>query len=319
MSELVETIAFVFLLIALGYGAVALRILKPETGDALSGFVFTLAVPFLLFRTMQGADFGGSLPWRLWLAYFSSVSVTWVVAHLFIRKVAGRDTRAAVVAGVTASYSNLVLLGMPLISGVFGQDGLVQLSLIIAIHLVVMLGMSMVLFEWALLRDGVAKMRTGYGAIARNFITQLVVNPLVAGILAGLAVRLSGVGLPGLATRLIDSLASVAGPLALIAMGMSLRRFGIKGHVAAAGGLVVLKLLLMPALALAGAWTLGLEGLAARVVVVAASLPAGVNAWLIAARFDTGQRLASTAMTMATAASVVTTLLWLFIADAVFG
>ena len=318
MPALDETIAFVFILIAIGYGAVAFGVLKPEIGDALSDFVFTLAVPFLLFRTMQAADFGDGLPWRLWITYFSSVGVTWVIAHLFIRKAARRDTRAGVVAGVTATYSNLVLLGMPLVSGVFGHDGLVMLSLIISIHLFIMLGLSMLLFEWALHRDGVVETRTGFAALARSFVGQLAVNPLVIGILAGLAARVSGLELPGLATRLVDSLAGIAGPLALIAMGMSLRRFGIKGHVAAASGLVVFKLMLMPAVALAIAWMLGLDGLAARVVVVAASLPAGVNAWLIAARFNTGQRLASTAMTLATAASVATTLLWVFIAGAVF-
>lgn len=319
MPPFVETILFVFLLIVLGYVLVAARLIKPETGDALSDFVFTAAVPALLFRTLLGADFSGGAPWGLWVTYFAAVAVTWTAGHVFIRRVAGRDARAGVVAGVSAAFSNLVLLGLPLIDGVFGPEGLLALSLIVSIHLVVMMAASMALFEWAVRKDGVVKAPPGIAKLVLGFARQLLKNPLILGILAGLAGRLSGLTLPSLAERLVDSLAGVAGPLALIAMGMSLRRFGVRGHVGPACGLAAFKLLLMPAAALLMAWAIGLPPLQAKVVVIAAALPCGVNAWLIASRFDTGQRLASTAMTISTAAAVATTLFWVFVAGRVFG
>jgi malonate transporter len=48
MPPFAETILVVFALIAIGYGAAAFRLIKPETGDGLSDFVFTIAVPLLL-------------------------------------------------------------------------------------------------------------------------------------------------------------------------------------------------------------------------------------------------------------------------------
>ncbi|TIN49796.1 MAG: AEC family transporter, partial [Mesorhizobium sp.] len=67
--------------------------------------------------------------------------------------------------------------------------------------------------------------------VIRSFLRRLFMNPLIIGILAGLAWRITGAPLPDVAMRLVDALADTAGPVALFAMGLSLRRFGISGNV----------------------------------------------------------------------------------------
>jgi malonate transporter len=115
----------------------------------------------------------------------------------------------------------------------------------------------------------------------------------------------------------IATLAGVAGPLALFAMGVSLWGYGIRGQVRQALSLVYTQ---AHADAGRGAWhgaiAIGLPELQAKIAVAAASLPAGVNSWLIASRLGTGQRLASTSMTIGTALAAVTTGMWLLIAEA---
>lgn len=82
--------------------------------------------------------------------------------------------------------------------------------------------------------------------------------------------------------------------------------------------LSVLKLLLMPALVLAFVWLLGLPPLTAKVAVMVAAMPSGVNSYLIAVHFNTGQALASNQMTIATACSALTTAFWLTVVLHVF-
>ncbi|TIT33267.1 MAG: AEC family transporter, partial [Mesorhizobium sp.] len=136
---------------------------------------------------------------------------------------------------------------------------------------------------------------------------------------AGWVWRIADLPLPALAVRLVDALANIAGPVALFAMGLGLCRFGISGNVRPALALSALKLLLMPAVALGLVWLLGLPPLSAKVAVVAAALPSGVNSYLIATQFNTGQALASNQMTIATACAVVTTAFWLTVVVHVFG
>lgn len=316
MSPLVETVLFVFGLVALGYLSGATGYLRTETGDALSEFAIGVALPLLLFRTMIGADFHGSAPWSLWATYFIAVTVAWTAGHLVTTRIFGRDGQAGVVGGVSSAFSNLVLLGIPFMLGVFGQEGFEILSLIVSVHLPTMMMASIILFEMF----GPRRSEPMHPlVIIRDFLRKILTNPLIIGILAGLAWRATGVPMPSLATRFVDALANIAGPVALFAMGLGLRKFGISGNIKPALALSGLKLLLMPAVALGFAWLFGLPPLSAKVAVAAASLPSGVNSYLIATQFGTGQALASNQMTIATACAVVTTAFWLTIATMVFG
>ncbi len=199
--------------------------------------------------------------------------------------------------------------------GVFGTPGFEVLSLLVSVHLPVMIMTSVVLFElFGPKSDGHVHVL----CILRLFLRRIASNLLVVGIAAGWAWRLTGLPLPPLVSRLVDALAGVAGPVALFAMGLSLRRFGVSGNVRPTIVLSVLKLFPMPAVALCAALLLGLLPLTAKVVVAAAALPTGVNAYLIATQFGTGQALASGQMTLATAMAMVTTSFWLAVANAIF-
>lgn len=316
---LIQTIIVVFGVIAIAYAAAHFKLLDERVGDGLSDFVFVIAAPLLLFRTMVTADFHGTAPWSLWTAYFIGVIVAWASSDLAIKLFFGRDNRAGVVAGVSGAFSNLVFLGMPLMLGVFGQNGFAILSLIVAVHMPVMMAASITLHELAMRRDGVFKGESHWVAVIGSFFNSLLRNPFVLGILAGWLWRLLGLRMPDAADALIETLSGVAGPVALFAMGMGLKKFGISGNIAAAVVMSAIKLVLMPAVVLGAAWLIGLPPFTGKIAVVAAALPAGVNSYLIATRFGTGQALASNSMVMATALSALTLTFWVSVATRIFG
>ena len=317
MSDLIYPITIVFGLVAIGYGFGVLKLLPVATGDHLSKFVFTVAVPILLFRTMISADFQGAVPWQLWVSYFTGVGCTWALGTLVIRRVFGRDARAGVVAGLAASFSNLVVLGIPFALGIFGEDGLEILLLIISIHLLFMMLTSVILFEHAVRADGVQTEDVDLPAVARRFVRNLFSNPIVVGILAGWMWRLLGWPLPPLIDDISEALAKVAGPVALFAVGLTLLQFGFLGNVKQALAVSVIKLVFMPLVVLVLGLLVGLPPLALQVAVAAASLPSGSNPYLIASHFGTGEGLASNALTISTALAVATTLGWMLIVRAI--
>lgn len=316
MNLLIGTVAFVFALAALGYLSVWSGLLSQQSGEGLTDFAIAVALPLLLFRTMANADFTDSLPIALWLCYFSAAGLTWVVGYLMIIHLFGRDSRAGVVGGLSAGFSNLVLLGLPLIMGAYGDAGFKTLSLVVSIHMPVMIGVTVLLF--ALLGNS-GSQKASPAAMLREIARTLFSNPLIIGILSGLLWRTTGFSLPTLIERLIDALAGVAGPVALFALGMGLNRHGIKGNIRPALAVAALKVILMPAIALIMAKSMGLTPISGKVAVVAASLPSGVSSYVIASRFGTGQGLASNAMTIGTLMAALSTAMWLAVAEWVFG
>ncbi len=115
----------------------------------LSDFVFKIAVPLLLFRTIAEADFHGASPFRLWIAYFSGVAITWTAGHIAATRFFGRDERIGVLAGVSSAFANNIFIGLPLVQRTIGDEGLVPLSILIAVHLPVMMIVGTILMERA--------------------------------------------------------------------------------------------------------------------------------------------------------------------------
>ena len=77
-----------------------------------------------------------------------------------------------------------------------------------------------------------------------------------------------------------------------------------------------LKLFVMPGLVLLLArYVVPMPPVWAKVAVISACCPTGVNAYLVAARFRTGEALASNAITLSTGLAVVTSAFWLWVLD----
>ncbi|WP_026616794.1 AEC family transporter [Ensifer aridi] len=312
MSEIFLNVLPIFILILTGWLVVRLGYLKAAVGDALGDFVFRVAVPVLLFRTIAEADFKEGSPWPLWVAYFSGVAVTWTIGHLAATLGFGRDARMGVLAGVSSAFANTVFIGLPLVSRVVGEEGVVALSILLSVHLPVMMIAGTVLMERAERKttgapgQGILKLMAG---VARN----LVRNPLVIGLACGALFHRLGHPLGGPAKVIVDQLAGVAAPAALVSIGMALDKYGLAGNTGLATVASTLKLLVLPGAVFAACHLLGLSDSWTAALVLTSSVPTGVNAWLIANHFNVGHALASSTITLTTAFGVVSVSAWAYL------
>jgi len=319
LSETLIIVVSIFGLIGLGYLVTRIGLLSPAVGDRLSEFVFTLAIPCLLFETLATADFQGVSPWRIWAAYFPPFAIVWVLSHLMIRRVFGRDARAGIVAGGSAAYSNAVLVGVPLMQASLGDEGTVFLIVIIAVHLPIMMLVSVFLNEWAMAMEGTPTGATSRREVLRRLAISLATHPILIGVALGLLFRATGLTIPRIVMAVIGPLGQSAGPLALVASGMALVNYGIARQISPAIAISVLKLVLLPVLVFLAAHALGLPPIGVAALTLTAACPTGVNAYLIASRLGTGQALASNAVLISTAAGVGTVTLWLTLLQRTLG
>jgi malonate transporter len=312
MDQIIEIVLPVFGLIRIGYGVAWSGLLSEETGEALADFVFAVAIPVLIFRTIATAQFGEASPWRLWLPYFATYGLVWAAGHLIVRRVFRRDHRASMVGGISAAFGNTVLVGIPLTLAAYGEAGTVAIALIVAVHLPVGMMASAVLIVHAERLDGVSAGGSDtWRRIAYGVLRGLATNPIVIGIVIGLLWRLTGFSLTGVHGTLVARISDVAATLALLAMGMGLRKYGMHRNIPASLAISGLKLAVMPLVVLLLArYVVAMPPVWAKVAVLTAACPTGVNAYLVANRFRTGEALASNAIALSTGLAVVSAAFW---------
>lgn len=310
MSELLVIVLPTFGLIGLGWLAGQLKLLGNRAGDGLSDYVFLIAVPSLIFRTLSTSAAPAESAWGYWIAYFGGVAAVWALAMAFALRFFGRDRKEAAIHGFAAGQSNTVLVGVPLILNVYGDAGAVPLFLLLAIHLPIMMAAAATLIETA---DAEAKA----WSIALRLGRTIVTHPIILALAAGLVAQRLDWRATGAAKDLVDQLAATAGPCALVAMGLALKRFGFVSDLKAVATISTLKLVLHPFLV----WLLAFHVLPvppvwAGVAVLFAAMPCGINAYLIAARYRTAEATASAAVAVSTAISVLTVSGWLYVLGA---
>lgn len=315
MSELLSIVLPTFGLIGLGYVAGRLNLLGPRAGDGLSDYVFLIAVPSLIFRTLSESALPAENPWGYWIAYFGGVIVCWTISMLIATRALRRDRREAAIHGFAAAQSNTVLVGVPLILSVYGDAGATPLFLLLAIHLPIMMSAAAILIETTR-KDGDPPVKPL--AIAIRLGRTIVTHPIILALVAGLVAQRLGTPPTGALKSLVDQLAATASPCALIAMGLALKRFGFFSDAKAVASISTLKLVMHPLIV----WALGFHVLDvppvwAGVAVLFAAMPCGINAYLIANRYKVGEATSSAAIAVSTAVSVVTVSGWLWVIGAV--
>ncbi|MDP3254998.1 MAG: AEC family transporter [Bosea sp. (in: a-proteobacteria)] len=289
----------VFGLIALGYLARWTKLLRETTGEGLSDFVFVLAVPCLLFRTLATAEVPQTQPWGYWIAYFTGLAIVWALAMLIASRVFARKGPELVVSGFAAAQSNTVFVGVPMILKAYGEAGAVPLGLLLAIHLPVTMTVATLLAE-------------GRTASPSMMIRRLFTHPIIIGIILGMLARPVVGQLPAPFWTLIDLIAGAAVPCALISLGISMRRYGLESGLGLPVALSALKLGLHPLIVyLLATKVFDMPSHWSGVAVLFAACPCGINAYLFAERYRQGVADASSAITLSTLISLFTTAAWL--------
>jgi predicted permease len=309
LSSVFVNVVPVFILILIGWMTAKIGILKQETGDALGEFVFKIAVPMLIFRTLADAHFEGVSPFRLWAAYFFGVAGTWTVGHLLATRLFGRDAKVGIITGMSASFANNVFIGLPLVANIVGKDGLVAISILLAIHLPLMMVAGTILMEGAVSKVDGGKKRS-IAEILKQVGSNLARNPLVIALVIGVTFNFLDLHLPVAIAMVIDHLSAAAAPVALISIGMALTQYPIRGDIGLSGTAAILKLLLLPALVFLMSYLLALPHDWAAALVLTSCVPTGINAWLIAQRFRSGHGLAASVISITTAFGVITVSFW---------
>lgn len=296
----VELAAPLFVLVLLGYLLMRGFGWPRAMADNLSRFVFSVALPAMLFRLMS--DFSNLPPVdaRLLIAFFGGCLIVFVIGRLLAWQLFALDGVGQSVFALGGVFSNNVLLGLPLAKVALGDAAVPSVALVLVFNALILWTLVTVSIEWA--RHGSFSVH-GFAKTARGVLT----NPIVAGILSGTLFGLTALPLPAFVALPLGMIAQAAAPMALIALGMGLAEYGVRAGWRISVAITVVKLVVQPLVVWLLARLIGLPPMETRVVVLLASLAVGVNVYLMSRQFSTLEGAVASSLVLSTALAAVTT------------
>ena len=306
MLDLVSLVAPVFGLVALGYAAALTGLLGERANEGITAYLFAVGAPALLFKLITAAVFPGAFPWGFWIAYYAGMGVVWLASTVLAAKLFRTSHGDAVIAGLAAGQANTVLIGIPIILKAYGEEAGFPIAMLLSVNLPITMTVATLMLEGT---------RSANGAgVAGKLVRGLATHPLLIAMAAGILCQFIGFRPSGPLGTTLGMLADTTVPLSLFALGLSLKAYGVKADLPVALMISLLKLIVHPAIAYVVATRIfALPPVWTGTVVLFAAMPAGINAYLFAARYGQGVGIASTAVALSTILSVATSILWLWI------
>jgi predicted permease len=298
--HLVDLTAPLFLLVFVGFALARFAHWPRSASEALTRFVFSVAVPTLLFRLMSDFSRLPRVDARLLIAYFGGCALVYAIGRVLAQRLFRMEPVARSVFAMSGIFSNNVLLGVPLARVTLGEASMPAVSLIIVFHSLLLWTLVTASVEWARERA------LSLPALGRTML-RVVANPVVAGILAGTAFGYSGFTLPSPIDRTLALMSEAAMPLSLIALGMGLAEFRAREGWRETSVMSVVKLVLHPLAVYLIARLIALPDLETTAIVVMAALPTGANVYLMSRQFGVLIGPVASAIVATTASAAATT------------
>jgi malonate transporter and related proteins len=287
-------------LIAAGYLVARLPGWRHEWTHRITAFVFAVPLPAMLFYLMSHRASLPPVDGRVLIAYFGSCLIVFVIGRIIGAWLFRLDGTAQSVFGLGGIYSNIVLTGLAIAKLTLGAAVVPVVALLLVFNALILWTLVSVSVEWS--RHG-AFTPAGFVHTALSVLK----NPFILAILGGTAFGRLGLSLPPMADAALGAVGSVAGPTAMITLGMGLATFSLNQEWGSGLAVCALKLVIQPLVVWLLAIALGLPALELRAVVLVASMAVGVNVYLMSLQFQALERTMASSVVLSNILAAFTT------------
>lgn len=290
----------------LGYLLKRIGMLNDEFVRVCNKFNFNVTLPVMLFRDIAATDIINTFDLKYVLFCAAAVTVIffgiWILARLLIKD------KSIIGAFVQASYrSSAAVLGIAFIQNIYGTSGMAPLMIIGSVPLFNIYAVIVLTFE------GQGSAETDKKARIKKAAVNVLKNPIIIAIFLGMLSSLFVEEYPVIVNKTMSSVASLASPLALIAIGAGFE-FGeaiekLKPTAAAS----FIKLMVLPAIFLPIAIKLGFTDEKLVALIIMLGSPTTPSSYIMAKNMNNDGVLTSGAVMLTTLLSSVSLTLWIFL------
>ena len=282
-----------FIILLIGAGAYKARIADEETGSRLTRVLLNIISPCVILLSYQ-IDFDKERLYGLAVTAilsFASFLIAIAVSKIAVPKNAGPDMA---VERMSIVYSNCGFIGIPLIDGILGREGVFYMTAYLTVFNI---------FIWS---HGIMLM-SGKSESMKKTVRSLI-NPSNAAIILGILLFLTGIRLPEIFREPVALIAGMNTPAAMLISGINLAQSDFLGGLKNKRTYIIsiAKLIVVPSLTLLLLLAAGADRSISITILTAAACPSGALSTMFALQYKRNSQYASNLLTITTALSLIT-------------
>lgn len=297
-----NAIISVFLIVAVGFTAGRTGVLREEVLPSFNNAAFRFFMPFLLFKNIYTTDVKALFDRKLVFFIVSSLIALCVVLTFLVDRTKWSAARRGAVIHVLCR-SNLVLLGLPIATELYGAGGIGPMPIVVAVTIPMFNVLAVCTLE----------IHRGGNVSPGIILLGILKNPLILGSIAGVLCLMLRVTLPAVIGSAVGSLAAAATPLTLFLLGAAFRFDAVKPNLRALAACTVMRLAVIPSVFVGAGIILGFRGAALTCILMVFGCPTAANAYTMAQQMGSDAEFTGECSILSTFFSCFTLFLWIFL------
>ncbi len=294
----------IFFVMVIGYLLHQIGWIDDVFAAKMNKFVFLVPLPVLLFLQLAETDFRSVWDTKFVLFCFGATLLSIVIAFLISFILPSIPERGEFIQG--AYRSSAAILGMAYIENIYGDATIGPLMIIGAVPLYNVMAVVILVLS--------SENSKGLDAeTVRRTLKNVITNPIIIGIFAGLLWSLLNIPMPYLLSQTMGNLSKTATPLGLLALGASIDPKKVSGELKPAVLATFIKLVGLELLFLPLAVHLGFRQEKLVAIMIMLGSPTTVTSFVMAKNMGHEGTLSSNTVVLATVLSAFTLTAWVYI------
>ena len=277
-------------------------VMKDEEVKKFTHVVFVTLYPFIMFDNLYGKNIADNMDVKLGLYAVGFTVLQFAASWIFVCAIEKSNYERG--AMIQALYrSNYVLMGFPIAVNLFGKGNITAVAIIMMLVVPFYNITAVIVFET--FRGGKVNFR--------QMLKRILTNPIIDGGIAAFIVMLLGINLPAPIVNTVGTLSDATAPIAMILLGAALNIKGFSSDRRRIAICTIGKLVVFPAIGIAGAVLLGIRDVQLIAVTLMVAAPIALASYAMASSMGGNGKLAGELVVITTIASCFTIPVFLFI------
>ena len=291
-----KQVLILYIMVAIGFVCDRTKLFTEKTARHTNNLLFYVTTPAIIIQSFLKMEFTPETAWKLLFAFVGGMAIHGIAILISMPLFRKCPADKRVVYKFACVYGNVGYMALPLANAILGSEGVFYCSV------------GVIAFNIFCFTHGVWLMSGNEDGKSEFKPINLILNPGVISVLAGLPLFIFKVHLPEILQTPVDSISAVNTPLAMIVFGTYLANADLKTvfrekEIYLTG---LIKLIVLP-LAVFGVYRLfGASGAFLVAAMITASSPSANNTVIFTAKYERDVDTASKTVAAVSFMSVIT-------------